>query len=53
MLVFLVGAYRVKRLDAEHTDDAAEDIRLLKVQLDQFGSLLLNELNRLADVKGI
>ena len=40
-----------ERADAENPDYAAEDVGLLKIQIDEFLGSLLNELNRVSDVR--
>ena len=50
MFMPLIWAYRVQRFNSEHSDDAAENICLLEVQVYQISSPLLHKLDRLADM---
>ena len=51
VLVPLVGTKRIKRPNTHDADDAAEDIGLLKIQVDQIFSLLFNKINRVKKVR--
>ena len=51
MLVFLVRADGMKRLDAENADDRAENICLFKVKVDQLRRLFLDVADGLLDVQ--
>jgi hypothetical protein len=42
----------LKRFHAEDADDRAENIRLLKVEVDKIGCLPFHEVDRLRDVNG-
>ena len=53
MLVFLVWTQRMKRLNGQYSDDSAENIRLLKVNIDEFGSSILNVVYSLANMRDL
>lgn len=50
MFMFFVRANGVQALRSEYSDDAAEYVRLLKVDIDQLGGLNFDVLDRLCDV---
>lgn len=51
VLVFLVWADGMERFHTEYADDGAEDIRLLEIQIDQFGRFILDVVNGFSDMK--
>jgi hypothetical protein len=48
--LLLIGAEGVKGLDADYADNPAEDIGLLKVDVDEFGRLVLYVFNGLTNM---
>ena len=50
VLMFLVWAEHCQSLRAEDSNDAAEDVSLFVVDLDQFGATLLDVINGFPDV---
>ena len=40
----------MKSLDSKDAYDAAEDIRLFKIQIDEFGSAILDVINRFPEM---
>ena len=50
MLVLLVRTDRVQALRAEDANNAAKDVRLFKIQVNEFGGLIFDELDRPCDV---
>ncbi len=47
MFVPLVGTERIERADAENANHTTEDVGLFEVQVDQFLSPFLNEIDRI------
>jgi hypothetical protein len=51
--VFLVGAQGVKCLDPENPDDPAKHVRLLKVNVDEFVSPVLDVFDGFPDMRNL